>query len=100
MLATIDFAPGDTVRVHQKIKEEPSTGSGQARTRTQIFEGVVLGIKGRGENKSFTVRKVVGEIAVERIWPVKSPNIEKVVLKANPKKRVRRSKLYYLRNQK
>ncbi len=93
MLAKIDFVPGDTIRVFQKIKED-------AKTRTQVFEGVVLGIKGRGENKSFTVRKVVGEVAIERIWPVKSPNIEKVVVKANSKKRIRRSKLYYVRNRK
>ncbi|MBI2431197.1 MAG: 50S ribosomal protein L19 [Candidatus Levybacteria bacterium] len=93
MITTIDFNPGDTVRVYQKIKEDQ-------KTRTQVFEGVVLGIGGRGENKSFTVRKVVGDVAVERIWPVTSPNIEKVMVKAKPKKRVRRAKLYYLRNQK
>lgn len=93
MIATIDFAPGDTVKVHQKIKEDQ-------KTRTQVFEGVVLGIKGRGENKSFTVRKTVGEIAVERIWPIASPNIEKVTMKEKSKKRIRRAKLYYLRTAK
>lgn len=98
MLQTIDFSPGDTIKVYQKIKEgDPLTGSGQVKTRTQMFEGVVLGIRGRGENKSFTVRKVVGDVAVERIWPVGSPNIEKVVLKEKAKKRIRRAKLYYLR---
>lgn len=86
-----NFVPGDVVRVHQKIKEDE-------KTRIQIFEGVVLGIKGRGENKSFTVRKVVGNIAVERIWPVSSPNIEKVDIKAHSKKKIRRAKLTYLRN--
>lgn len=91
MITTIDFTPGDTVRVHQKIKED-------AKTRIQVFEGVVLGIKGRGENKSFTVRKKVGDIAVERIWPIASPTVEKVVVKEKSKKRVRRAKLYYLRN--
>jgi large subunit ribosomal protein L19 len=85
-----NFAPGDIVKVHQKIKED-------SKTRTQIFEGVVLGMRGRGENKSFTVRKVVGDIAVERIWPLNSPNIEKIDVKAHPKKRVRRAKLTYLR---
>lgn len=90
MLQTIDFSPGDTIRVYQKIKEGD-------KTRTQMFEGVVLAIRGRGENKSFTVRKIVGDVAVERIWPVKSVNIEKVVLKEKAKKRVKRSKLYYLR---
>ncbi|GDX61940.1 hypothetical protein LBMAG33_2500 [Candidatus Levyibacteriota bacterium] len=91
MLQAITFVPGDTIRVHQKIKEGE-------KSRVQVFEGVVLGIRGRGENKSFTVRKVVGEIAVERIWPVLSPNIEKVEIKAHAKKRVRQAKLYHLRN--
>lgn len=86
-----NFVPGDIVRVHQKIKEDE-------KTRIQIFEGVVLGIKGRGENKSFTVRKVVGNVAVERIWPVSSPNIEKVDVKGHSKKKIRRAKLTYLRN--
>lgn len=90
MIQTINFAPGDIVRVHQKITEGE-------KARTQVFEGTVLGIKGRGENKMFTVRKVVGDVAVERIWPANSPNIEKVVLKSHPKRRIRRAKLYYLR---
>lgn len=93
MIQTINFAPGDIVRVHQKITEGD-------KTRTQVFEGTVLGIKGRGENKTFTVRKLVGDIAVERIWPVQSPNIEKIEVKAHPKQRVRRAKLYYLRKTK
>ncbi|MBI3070057.1 MAG: 50S ribosomal protein L19 [Candidatus Levybacteria bacterium] len=90
MIQTINFAPGDIVRVHQKITEAD-------KTRTQVFEGTVLAIKGRGENKMFTVRKVVGDVAVERIWPANSPNIEKVDLKSHPKRRIRRAKLYYLR---
>lgn len=85
----INFSPGDTVKVYQKIKEGE-------KTRTQVFEGVVLGIRGRGENRSFMVRKIaVGGVGVERIWPVESPWIEKVaVLK---KGKTRRAKLYYLR---
>lgn len=93
MIQKIDFAPGDIVRIYQKIQEAE-------KTRTQVFEGTVLGIKGRGENKTFTVRKLVGDIAVERIWPVQSPNIEKIEVKAHPKQRVRRAKLYYLRKTK
>lgn len=93
MLQQIDFAPGDTVRVHQKIQEGE-------KTRIQIFEGVVLKIKGRGENRSFTVRKLVGNLAVERIWPIGSPNIADVQIKAHPKHRVRRAKLYHLRKSK
>ncbi|HLD01918.1 MAG TPA: 50S ribosomal protein L19 [Patescibacteria group bacterium] len=90
MLQTVDFVPGDIVRVHQKIKEGE-------KARIQVFEGVVLSMKGRGENKMFTVRKLVGKIAVERIWPVASPNIEKVVIKEKPKSRPRRANLSYLR---
>lgn len=91
MIANIDFIPGDVIKVYQKIKEGE-------KTRTQIFEGVVLGISGRGENKMFTVRKIVGDIAVERIFPVSSPNIEKAVVKSHSKKKIRRAKLYYLRD--
>lgn len=90
MISQITFAPGDVVRVHQKIKEGD-------KSRIQVFEGTVLKIRGRGEDKMFTVRKLVGDIAVERIWPIKSPNIAKVDVKAHPKDRIRRSKLYYLR---
>ncbi len=91
MISQIDFVVGDIARVFQKVTEGE-------KTRIQIFEGVVLGIKGRGENKTFTVRKMVGDIAVERIFPVLSPSIEKVVVKAHSKKKIRRAKLYYLRN--
>jgi large subunit ribosomal protein L19 len=92
MISTIDFILGDIVKVHQKIQEGE-------KTRTQIFEGVVLAIGGRGDNKMFTVRKLVGDVAVERIFPIGSPNIEKVVVKAHSKEKVRRAKLYYLRKQ-
>jgi large subunit ribosomal protein L19 len=93
MIQTINFVPGDTIRVFEKVKEGD-------KFRLQAFEGVVLGIKGRDENKTFTVRKKVGDIAVEKIWPIKSPNVEKVEVKKHSKKRVRRAKLYYLRNTK
>jgi large subunit ribosomal protein L19 len=89
MITTINFVPGDIVRVHQKIQEGD-------KTRIQIFEGVVLAIRGRGENKSFHVQKMVGDVAVERIWPVASPLIEKVDVKAHAQKRVKRAKLYNL----
>lgn len=98
MLQQIDFNPGDIVRVHQKIKETDAKGNEKARI--QVFEGTVLKIRGRGINKSFTVRKVVGDVAVERIWPVMSPNIDRVVIKAHPKEKPRRAKLYHLRNTK
>ena len=86
----LNFAPGDIVKVYQKIKED-------SKIRTQIFEGTVLKIRGRGEDKTFTVRKIVADVAVERKWPLDSPSLEKVAVKSHPKKRVRRAKLTYLR---
>lgn len=90
MITSINFVPGDILKVYQKIKEGE-------KTRIQIFEGIVLGINGRGENKMFTVRKLVGDVAVEKIFPVNSPNIEKTVVKAHSKKKARKAKLYNLR---
>lgn len=93
MLTTFDFKPGDTIKVFQKIQEGE-------KTRIQMFKGILMGVKGRGENRMFTVRKMVGSVAVERIWPVFSPMIEKVELDAKSKKKIRRAKLDYLRNAK
>ena len=90
MLQTVTFAPGDIVKVHQKIQEGD-------KTRVQVFKGTVLQIRGRGSNKMFTVMKMVGPISVERIWPVNSPNIEKVEIDAHPKYRVKRAKLNHLK---
>lgn len=90
-MVKFDFKPGDVVRVHQKLVEGE-------KERTQVFEGTVLAIKGMDENKTFTVRKVIDGIAVERIWPVNSPLLTKVEVKSKPKKRPRRAKLFYLRN--
>jgi large subunit ribosomal protein L19 len=90
MIKTIDFIPGDIIRVHERIKEGE-------KSRIQIFEGRVLAMKGRGENQSFTVMKVVGDIGVEKIFPIKSPNVEKVEVKEHSKKKIRRAKLYYMR---
>ena len=90
MLKQIDFVPGDIVRVSERIKEGD-------KSRIQIFEGAVLAIKGRQENKSFTVMKIVGGIGVEKIFPIMSPNLEKVEVKEHSKKKIRRSKLYYMR---
>lgn len=84
-----DFAPGDTVAVHSKVVEGD-------KERVQIFEGVVIKRKGEGINATFTVRKISNGVGVERIFPLHSPNIEKITkLKSG---RVRRAKLYYLRN--
>jgi len=82
MLTTFDFKPGDIIKVHQRIQEGD-------KTRVQVFKGMVLDVKGRGENKMFTVRKMVGQVAVERIWPVVSPLIEKVELAEKRKKTYR-----------
>jgi len=90
MLQAINFAPGDIIKVYQKIREGE-------KTRTQVFKGIVLGIRGRGENKMFTVQKMVGQISVERIWPINSPMIEKIEIDTHPRKRVRRAKLTNLR---
>lgn len=82
------FAVGDTVKVHVLIKEGD-------KERVQIFQGDVIGKKGRGMSETFTVRKVSFGIGVERIFPRQSPWIKKIeVIRSG---RVRRAKLYYLR---
>jgi len=82
---------GNLIRVHLRILEGD-------KERIQIFEGLVIGIKGRGENKTFTVRKIAaGNIGVERIFPLNSPWIVK--LETKKEGRVRRAKLKYVRNQ-
>jgi large subunit ribosomal protein L19 len=85
----IDMRPGDTVRVWQKIKEGE-------KTRLQAFEGMILAKKhGKEAGGTFTVRKVINEVGVERIFPLYSPVIDSIeVLK---RAQVRRSKLYYIR---
>ncbi len=81
---------GDLVRVHTRVVEGD-------KERVQIFEGMVIGIRGRGGNKTFTVRKIaVGGIGVEKIFPVDSPWIVKIEVKKTAKG-VRRAKLYYVR---
>ena len=83
------FRPGDTVRVHVRIKEGE-------KQRTQVFEGVVIRRRQGGASASFTVRKVSYGVGVERIFPLESPNVEKVEIKTRG--HVRRSRLYYLRD--
>ena len=94
-MVTITFAPGDIVQVYQQIQEGD-------KTRTQMFEGVVLHIRGRGENKSFAVQKMVGDVAVERIWQINSPFVTEVKVKGNVNKgrKVRSAHLTYLRKTK
>ncbi len=83
------FNVGDTVKVHVNIKE----GN---RERIQIFEGTVIAKRGSGVSETFTVRRVSYGVGVERVFPVNSPNVVRVDVMRSGK--VRRSKLYYLRD--
>ena len=84
-----DFRAGDTVKVHVKVVEG-------ARSRIQVFQGVVIGRQGAGVRETFTVRKISFGVGVERTFPVHSPAIDhmEVVTRGD----VRRAKLYYLRD--
>jgi large subunit ribosomal protein L19 len=84
-----DFKPGDTVRVHAKIKEGE-------KERIQVFQGVVIRKRKGNTSATFTVRKVSYSIGVERIFPLHSPVIDKIEVVTRGK--VRRGRLYYLRN--
>ncbi len=86
------FRPGDTVRVHVRLKE----GEGEKeKERIQPFEGVVIKRRGSQAGASFTVRRVSFGVGIERIFPVNSPSISSIEVVR--KGRVRRAKLYYLR---
>jgi len=82
------FRAGQTVRVHRKIKEGD-------KERIQIFEGLILKTGGTGAGETITVRKIVGGIGVEQVFPIASPLIEKIELVKEAK--VRRSKIYFMR---
>ncbi len=82
------FRPGDTVKVHVKIKEGE-------KERIQVFEGTVIGLRRARNHSTFTVRKISFGHGVERIFPVHSPIVDKVEVVRSG--RVRRAKLYYLR---
>ncbi|MET3682116.1 large subunit ribosomal protein L19 [Alkalibacillus flavidus] len=84
-----EFRAGDSVKVHVKVVE----GN---RERIQVFEGVVIKRRGGGINESFTVRKISYGVGVERTFPVHSPRVDKI--EVSRRGRVRRAKLYYLRN--
>ncbi|MDE5417107.1 50S ribosomal protein L19 [Ancylomarina sp. DW003] len=83
-----EFGAGDTISVSYKIKE----GN---KERIQIFRGVVIQVKGTGSTKTFTIRKMSGNVGVERIIPLSSPFIDKI--EVNKRGRVRRARIYYLR---
>ena len=87
----LDFHPGDTIRVWQKVKE----GN---KIRLQAFEGLVLARKhGLEVGATFTVRKIAAGVGVERIFPLFSPDVDKIEIKARAKK-IRRAKIYYVRD--
>ena len=86
-----EFRVGDTVIVGWRVKEGK-------RERTQDFEGTVIARKGAGVSETFTVRRIASGVGVERIFPVNSPKID--YLKVGKKGKVRRAKLYFLRNRK
>ncbi len=93
-----DVRPGDTVKVYQKFKETPKKGQ-EAKEKTQIFEGIVIAKKHRNEvGATITVRKVIGGVGVEKIFPLHLPTIKKIEIIKRSK--VRRAKLYYLRTAK
>ena len=86
----LDFRAGDTIRVTQKVKEGE-------KTRLQAFEGMVLAIKhGQEPGATFTMRKVIDGVGVERIFPLYSPEIDKIEIKSTTK--FKRAKLYYVRD--
>ncbi len=95
-----DVRPGDTVRVHQKIKETSKKGKQEEKKeRIQVFEGQVIAKKhGQGVTSTITVRRTVSNFGVEKIFPLHSPTIDKIeIIK---KAKARRAKLYYLREAK
>jgi large subunit ribosomal protein L19 len=101
--------PGDTIRVHVKVKEttvkdEKAVGmkgkgvKEEIRERVQVFEGMVIGLRGSGARATVTVRKISFGEGVERIFPLNAPTIEKIEIVKRAV--VRRAKLYYLRERK
>lgn len=86
----IEFGVGDTIKVSQTVKDGD-------KTRTQAFQGIVIAIRGDGQGKNFIVRKIaVGGIGVEKIFPINTPTVTGIEIVKKGK--VRRAKLYYLRN--
>ena len=83
------IAPGDTVKVHVKVKEGE-------KERIQVYQGIVIGIRGGGMRTSFTVRKISAGVGVERVFPLNSPTIDHMEVLRSGK--VRRAKLYFLRD--
>ncbi len=96
-----ELKPGQTIRVHQQIKEvemteEKGKTKAKERKRVQIFEGIILKKSGTGQSATITVRKISNGVGVEKIFPVNLPTIVKIEPVKQAK--VRRSKLYFLRS--
>lgn len=94
--AGTELKPGMTVRIHTRIIEP--TAKGEEKERIQIFEGIILGLRGAGKSRTFTVRKMSHGVGVERIFPIHTPMIAKI--EAVRQAHVRRAKLGYLRTSK
>ncbi len=89
-----NFFVGESIRVNYKIKEGK-------KERTQAFDGIIIAIKGNSQNGTFTVKKEASDkVSVERIFPTNSPWIESINKLRSPKRKIRRAKLYYLRDPK
>ena len=84
-----EFNTGDTITVYYEIKE----GN---KTRTQFFKGVVIQLRGTGATKTFTIRKMSGDVGVERVFPINMPALQKIEVDRRGK--VRRSRIFYFRD--
>ena len=83
------FKAGDTITVYYEIREG-------AKTRTQFFKGVVLQIRGTGGTKTFTIRKMSGDVGVQRVFPMNMPALQKIEIDRRGK--VRRARIFYFKN--
>ena len=84
-----EFKAGDTITVYFEIKEG-------AKTRTQFFKGTVIQLRGTGLTKTFTIRKMSGDVGVERVFPINLPALQKI--EVDRKGKVKRARIYYFRN--
>ncbi|MBU8881789.1 50S ribosomal protein L19 [Flavobacteriaceae bacterium JJC] len=84
-----EFKAGDTITVYYEIKEG-------AKTRTQFFKGTVIQLRGTGLTKTFTIRKMSGDVGVERVFPINLPALQKIEVDRRGK--VKRARIYYFRN--
>ena len=93
VLTPAQIKAGQVLRVHEKIQD--ISAKGEARERIQVFEGLVLGVRGKGASKSFTIRKETDGYGVEKIFPLSSPNLAKIELVKSYKPR--RARLSFIK---